>query len=229
MPLPSKWKVYLIIGVFLVSVITIIMANIQINSESLGENLLSEFVGLLVTLIFFSGLIAISDYFEYKDVNKKVRERLERIINPLVNEILDYAILPGHPVDQETYDEEIRAQINSKERIFSDPMRYFHFDGPGSWVFTDEEFYSPEVAKAFEPILASLSTLENIHLKYLDPKVHLSLINMQIELDNLIKEIRKPFNSNTEDLLTEIMKKILVEIKTLRENGINITFLRCVV
>ena len=229
MQLPSKRVIYVLIAFILGSfsfIIFPVLINQGVFSQGFGENLSSEFIGLLVTLFLFVVIIEARDVLAWKKVEKRVKERIGRQMKFLFNTFIDtYGTNPPRgitgPLDVDVYR---KSLIELKNKILEDPEK-FELSSRGHAFVTSDDFMLLN-APYIEARRIILSDLEGKYWRFLNPEIQTSLMNIQEELEALIIEFQKPFKNNVEKckLVENIMRKIIQEIKILKDKGIDIVF-----
>ena len=230
MQLPSKRVIYVLIAFILGSfsfIIFPVLINQGVFSQGFGENLSSEFIGLLVTLFLFVVIIEARDVLAWKKVEKRVKERIGRQTKFLFNTFIDtYGTNAPRFIGMEPLAVDVyrKSLIELKNKILEDPEK-FELSNRGQQLVKADEFMLL-TTPYYETRRIILSDLEGKYWRFLNPEIQTSLMNIQDELEALIIEFQKPFKNNVEKckLVENIMRKIIQEIKILKDKGIDVVF-----
>jgi hypothetical protein len=213
--------------VLLIFVLFIFPYLIQYNliASDLGTNLISEFIGMLVTLVLFVIFLDVREKMEWKRVEKKVYDRIGKKMIQLLSTLMNYCMHPQRAIssesDRQQYEKskkEIIEKIwNNPECLSLDSITRIYFKGPEG----------PE--RALLPYKDFLSLIEIKYLDHLDTNIQECLINLQDYLENfsnnLIEYRYADFKHEVEARVKveKTIGKIILEIKKLSENGITVS------
>lgn len=161
----SKWFYYLLITLTLLIFIFILLPYFvrnQVISVDFSYNLLSEFWGILFTVLLLITLVELREKLEWKSVRDKV-------IDMTKNELEDISKLVCIITDEQVKEPKQMEPMSIGRKIFS---------GPAS------------LAKMIllKRLLRRQRVLDNIEAKYsnfLEPKLRVSLIELQEKFDDL--------------------------------------------
>ena len=122
-------------------------------------------------------------------------------------------------------DERKKCLTELKNKVLADPGEEFRLCKYATITISGENYRSLS-ALSSESSRRLLSTLEDKYSRFLKPEIKLAIMNILDSLDDLVFQFNIP-RSNREVLikpLENIMVQIILEIKILRDNGIDIGF-----
>lgn len=216
----SKWLIYGFILLLLMAIVYVLipyLIQVGVISPALALNIYSEALGLFFTLLVFMGFLELRSWLEWKSVEKRVKNRVGRQIDAVYSHLIIFCQVEkvhAFPlpkggrkgwVDRQLdalTSEEVRLTEEGKKDLLKEGMRQGY-------------------VKILESILNSLGRLEERYSKFLSSEVRASLMDIQAYLDELTLEfsIRHLRNEDYFQLVSNLIGKIMKEIKRLRENG----------
>lgn len=216
----SRWFYYFFITLGLFSFILVILPYFiqnQIISPDLGRNLFSEGWGILFTLLFLVMIFELRDWFQWKSVREQVFRRLGSELQYICYFLLSI-------VDVGNAKERIRHISNLKGKIALNSTGEEFFVKPKE---SDNIVFMRRILKGQQ----YLSEIETKYFRFIDPKLRLSIMKVQIGLEELgfHFELRNAFIERGRenaylDMIESDIRDMLTEIYKIYEMGIEISF-----
>lgn len=177
---------------------------------------------MALTVVFLSLLVDLREKQEWKDVEiwvmGKLRKRLYKLFNILARFIYPETF-PTRPSKEEVF-RILDALKEMKEATLNDYAYHYYFPEP----LDDMSIYQLDILFGFKKYL---SDLESKYSRFIDPKIRISLMEIQSYLDSLEADFNlvTKFPSSQEVVEKDMPKSILgimKEIHKLHKLGVEI-------
>lgn len=193
------------------------LIQVGVISPALALNIYSEALGLFFTLLVFMGFLELRSWLERKSVEKRVKNRVSRQIEAVYSHLIIFCQVEkvyAFPLPKGGRKEWVDKQLDT---LTSEEVRFTEEAKKNLLIEGMRQGY----VKILESILDSLGRLEERYSKFLSSEVRASLMDIQAYLDKLILEfsIRHMRNEVYLQVVSNLIGKIMKEIKRLRENG----------
>ena len=218
----SKWFYYALITIAL-----FILLCFTLYEMSLGNDMASRFLptlfGLMFTLVIFTIFFDLGEDLEWKKVEDRVKRRIGIQIHGIFVELSNLCELEQRLVGNDLFSDEAWKELNRKQlKQMTEKVK------PNDII--KELWGKQDLALSwttlFDSRRARLSEIEGKYIRFLNPTLRASIMDIQDYLEALRFAFRVP-NAKREVFeknLSTIIEKIVKEITTIRENGIDIGF-----
>jgi len=218
----SKWFAYA-----LITIVLFILLCFTLYEMSLGNNMATKFLptlfGLMFTLVIFTIFFDLREKLEWKKVEDRVKRRIGMRIHGIFVELSNLCdvdlVLEGDDIFSDKAWRELQRkqlkQMTEKVKLNETAKKLWK-----------ERKLAFSYATLFDSRRARLSEIESTYIRFLNPTLAASIMDIQDYLENLHFELTFPHSKIEifEERLSTIIEKIVKEIVTIRENGIDIGF-----
>ena len=178
----SIWFYYFLTAVVLVILNVVVFPYLiqgQVISRDFGDNLISEFWGILATLVLLIVIFEIREQLVKKSLKERLFERIGRQLYLVFNIIRKFVVTKRHSVrlSRQEFLDELKEQ-SSKESLILDDYAWNYLPKPA------DRLYGLELESLFRS-RSVLGDLEVKYLEFLEPELRLSLMEIQHSLDAL--------------------------------------------
>lgn len=218
----SKWFYYALIAIVL-----FILLCYALYETSLGNDMAARFLptlfGLMFTLIIFTIFFDLREDLEWKKVEDRVKRRIGKQIHGIFVELSNLCEVQRVLFGADISSDEAWRELNRKQlKQMAEKVKLTDL--------AKELGEKPDLALSYATLVelrrTCLSEIEGKYIRFLNPTLRASLMGIQDYLEDLRFEFKVP-GGNREALeknLSTIIEKIMKEIITIRENGIDIGF-----
>ena len=215
----SRWFYYLLIAVVFLILIVVVFPSLiqgQVISRDFGHNLISEFWGILATLVLLIMIFEMREELLKKSLKERIFERIGTELHDDFEVLKDFVkVSQKEPLDQ-------LEELSQKEKVELSQHAYRYFPKPENPI---DAFFLDRLLKSRERI----GDLESKYFELMEPQLRISLMEIQRNLDRLnsaIDTIDRLGGESLEDWFFELMLKsvhtIIREIYKIHKMGIEI-------
>jgi len=193
-----------------VSLIEFVLIPYGVLDYNLGINLISESIGIVLTVVFLIWLVALREKREWANVEELVEKRIGRylyILFEIFARLIYNRQFSSHPRREEIL-KILRALNDMKEANLNEDVYNYYFPKPL------DDFSAQQLDRPFR-WGRRLSDLEIRYFRFIKPEIHFSLMKIQSYL-NAIETgfaLVKMFDSREEVAKKEIARSILGTMK----------------
>jgi len=218
----SKWFYYAVIVVALFIVILFALYEISLGND-MAARFLPTLIGLIVTLVIFTIFFDLREDLEWKKVEDRVKRRIGIQVHGIFIELSNFCEVDRVIVGEHAFTDEAWRDLNRKQLKQMTEKVKLNDMAKEVWKKRD---LALSYATLFDSRRARLSEIEGKYIRFLNPTLRASLMDIQDYLEDLRFEFRvgSAKEETFEKALAPIIEKIMKEIVQIRESGIDIGF-----
>ena len=179
----SYWVILIVGLIIFVLLIGFVLIPYEILDYNLGINLISEGIGILVTVVFLTWLFNLRDTLQWKSVKDTVLKRIGIRIHDIFLEMVNL-VQVNHKMPQRAFAEEFKSvfflqleELNNKT--------YLLLGDHGEKILSGQDFF-----KRIQDDVQFLNNMEMKYFKFLDPPFVQALMQIQFLMNGLVQNLR---------------------------------------